>query len=132
GLLALANRLAMSIAEQGDGIEGSDLTLRTGAAELATALRVSDRTVQRRMVAAEVMVERFPQVWHAQGAGLITAGHARVIVDAGAPIDDDDARAADAVRVLEFAQHESPSRVRVIAERIAQQYQSRTLDERHE
>lgn len=132
GLLALANRLAMSIAEQGDGIEDSDLTLRTVAAELATALRVSDRTVQRRMVAAEVMVERFPQVWHAQGAGLITAGHARVIVDAGAHIDDGDARAAYAVRVLEFAQHESPSRVRVIAERIAQQYQSRTLDERHE
>jgi len=108
GLVALANRLAMSIAEQGDGIEDSDLTLRTVAAELATALCVSDRTVQRRMVAAEVMVERFPQVWHAQGAGLITAGHARVIVDAGAHIDDGDARAAYAVRVLEFAQHESP------------------------
>lgn len=132
GLLALANRLAMSIAEKGAGLDDSDLTLRTVAAELATALRVSDRTVQRRMVAAEVLVERFPQVWHAQGAGLITAGHARVIVDAGSHIDDDDARAAYAARVLEFAQDESPNRVRVIAERIAQQYQSRTLDERHE
>lgn len=132
GLLALANRLAMSIAEKGAGLDDSDLTLRTVAAELATALRVSDRTVQRRMVAAEVLVERFPQVWHAQGAGLITAGHARVIVDAGSHIDDDDARAAYAARVLEFAQDESPNRVRVIAERIAQQFQSRTLDERHE
>lgn len=132
GLLALANRLAMSIAERGDGLDDSDLTLRTVAAELAAALRVSDRTVQRRMVAAEVLVERFPQVWQAQGAGLITAGHARVIVDAGAHIDDDDARAAYAARVLQIAQDESPNRVRVIAERIAQQYQSRTLDERHE
>ncbi|MEJ6553416.1 DUF222 domain-containing protein [Microbacterium esteraromaticum] len=132
GLLALANRLAMSIAENGGGFEESDLTLRAVAAELATALRVSDRTVQRRMVAAEVLVERFPQVWQAQGAGLITAGHARVIVDAGSHIDDDDARAAYATRVLEFAQDESPNRVRVIAERIAQQHQSRTLDERHE
>ncbi|MFJ4046028.1 DUF222 domain-containing protein [Microbacterium sp. NPDC089987] len=132
GLLAIANRLAMSIAERGGGIEDSDLTLRAVAAELATALRVSDRTVQRRMVAAEVLVERFPQVWQAQGAGLITAGHARVIVDAGSHIDDDAARAAYAARVLEFAQDESPNRVRVIAERIAQQYQSRTLDERHE
>ncbi|MGW9628385.1 DUF222 domain-containing protein [Microbacterium sp. NPDC055521] len=132
GLLALANRLAMSIAEKGAGLDDSDLALRTVAAELATALRVSDRTVQRRMVAAEVLVERFPQVWHAQGAGLITAGHARVIVDAGSHIDDDDARAAYAARVLEFAQDESPNRVRVIAERIAQQFQSRTLDERHE
>lgn len=132
GLLALANRLAMSIAEKGAGLDDSDLTLRTVAAELATALRVSDRTVQRRMVAAEVLVERFPQVWHAQGAGLITVGHARVIVDAGSHIDGDDARAAYAARVLEFAQDESPNRVRVIAERIAQQFQSRTLDERHE
>ncbi len=132
GLLALANRLAMSIAERGDGLDDSDLTLRTVAAELATALRVSDRTVQRRMVAAEVLVERFPQVWQAQGAGLITTGHARVIVDAGAHIDDDDARAAYAARVLQVAQDESPNRLRVIAERIAQQYQSRTLDERHQ
>lgn len=131
GLLALANRLAMSIAEQGDGLDHSDLTLRAVAAELATALRVSDRTVQRRMLAAEVLVERFPQVWQAQGAGLITAGHARVIADAGSRIDDAEARAAYAARVLELAQDESPNRVRVVAERIAQQYQPRTLDERH-
>lgn len=132
GLLALANRLAMSIAEQGDGLEQSDLTLRAVAAELATALRVSDRTVQRRMLAAEVLVERFPAVWQAQGAGLITAGHTRVIVDSGSHIGDADARAAYAARAVEFAQDESPNRVRVVAERIAQQYQARSLDERHE
>lgn len=132
GLLALATRLAMSIAEQGEGLEQSDLTLRAVAAELATALRVSDRTVQRRMLAAEVVVERFPAVWRAQGAGLLTAGHARVIVDAGSHIDEPEARAAYAARMIEFARDESPNRVRVVAERIAQQYRSRTLDERHE
>ncbi|QMU96626.1 DUF222 domain-containing protein [Microbacterium esteraromaticum] len=132
GLLAVANRLAMSIAEQGEGLETSDLTLRAVAAELAAALRVSDRTVQRRMLAAEVLVERFPQVWQAQGCGAITAGHARVIVEAGAHIDDATARAAYSERVIALAHDDSPNRVRVVAERIAQQYQERSLEERHE
>ncbi len=132
GMLALANRLALTIAERGDGVDASDITLRSVAAELASALRVSDRTMQRRMLAAEIVVERFPEVWQAQAAGRITAGHARVIVDAGAYIDDAAARAAYSARVLEFAEDESPNRVRMIAERVAQQYQARSLEERHE
>src|SRR3954447_17062403 len=114
GLLALASRMALTIAEQGDGIAASDLTLRSVAAELAGVLRVSDRTVQRRMADAELKVERFPAVWAAQGAGRISAGHARVIVDAGMHIDDPEARAAYSARVLEFAEDESPNRLRPI------------------
>src|SRR5690606_6653855 len=49
GLLAVAGRLALSMAEEGDGIDASDLTIRTVAAEVGAVLRVSDRTVQRRM-----------------------------------------------------------------------------------
>lgn len=49
GLLALAGKLALSMAEEGDGIDASDLTIRTVAAEVGAVLRVSDRTVQRRM-----------------------------------------------------------------------------------
>jgi len=131
GLLALAGRLALSMAENGDGIDASDLTLRTVAAELGAVLRVSDRTVQRRMADASITVERFPLVWAAQGTGRISAGHARVIVDAGGHLDDAEARAAYSARVLEFAEDESPNRLRPIAARIAEQYQPRTLEERH-
>src|SRR5690606_14885548 len=92
--LALANRLALSMAEDAGGVDASDLTLRAVSAELAAALRVSDRTVQRRMADAELKVARFPAVWAAQGAGRISAGRARVIVDAGMHIDDPDSRAA--------------------------------------
>lgn len=128
GLLALAARWATMSAGT---VDEADLSLRSVAAELATALRVSDRTVQRRMLAAEETVERFSAVWAAQGAGEISAGHARVIVDAGAHIVDPTARAEYAARALEFAREESPNRVRPIAERLAQQYEPRTIDERH-
>lgn len=132
GLLALAGRLALSMAEDGDGVDASDLTLRTVAAELAGVLRVSDRTVQRRMVDAAVLVERFPVVWQAQGAGRISAGHARVIVEAGEHLVSPAAREAYSARVLEFAEDESPNRLRPIAARIAEQYQPRSIEERHE
>ncbi|WP_193597320.1 HNH endonuclease signature motif containing protein [Microbacterium sp. YJN-G] len=132
GLLALASRVALSIAEENGGVEASDITLRNVAAELAGVLRVSDRTVQRRMADADLVVSWFPQVWAAQGAGRISAGHTRVIVDAGSHLQDPDARAAYAGRVLEFAVEESPNRLRPIAQRIAEQYQPRSLGQRHQ
>ncbi|MFD5226044.1 DUF222 domain-containing protein [Microbacterium sp. NPDC058342] len=128
GVLALASRWAMSAA--GDADE-ADIAFRSVAAELGAALHVSDRTVQRRMSEAEFKVDRFPLVWAAQGAGRISAGHARVIVDAGDHLDDPQAREAYSVRVLELAEDESPNRLRPIAARIAEQYQPRSLEERH-
>lgn len=131
GLLALAGKLALSMAEEGDGIDASDLTIRAVSAELGAVLRLSDRTVQRRIADASLTVERFPLVWAAQGSGRISAGHARVIVDAGAHLDDAESRDAYSARVLEFAEDESPNRLRPIAARIAEQYQPRSLEERH-
>ena len=129
GALAMANRWAMGVASD---LDESDLSLRSVAAELGAALRVTDRTVQRRMLAAEVLVERFPLVWAAQGAGQITAGHARVIIDAGEHLDDVAAREEFSRRVISFAEHESANRVRPYAERLAQQYEERSLTDRHQ
>lgn len=128
GVLALAARVALSQASDADD---ADLQVRAVAAELGAALRVSDRTIQRRMVAAEVKVDRFPAAWAAQGAGRISAGHARVIVDAGERIEDADARAGYAQRMVAFAEGESPNRTRAVAERLAEQCQPRSLQERH-
>lgn len=131
GLLALAGRLALSMAENGDGIDASDLTIRAVAAELGAVLKVSDRTVQRRMADASITVDRFPLVWAAQGSGRISAGHARAIIDAGGHLDAQEDRNAYAARVLELAEDESPNRLRPIAARIAEQCQPISLDERH-
>ncbi|WDM41745.1 HNH endonuclease, partial [Microbacterium luteolum] len=89
------------------------------------------RTVQRRMTDASFLVERFPRVWRALGAGLISAGHARVICDAGEHLDDPAARDAYAGEVLGFAETESPNRVARMARRVAERYQSRPIGERH-
>lgn len=132
GLLALASRVALSMAaESGDGPDAADLTTRAVAAEIGAVQRVSDRTVQRRMAEAEWTVSRFPAVWMAQGAGRIGAGHTRVIVEAGAGLDDQADRDAFAARVLEFAEIESPNRLRPIARRLAEQYQPVSIQERH-
>ncbi|MBO9624766.1 MAG: DUF222 domain-containing protein [Microbacterium sp.] len=129
GLLALGARLALDMA--GDDDDHGDLSLRAVAAEFAAALRVSDRTVQARMAEAEVKVTRFPGVWRAQGEGRIGAGHARAILDAGMHLDDEASREAYADRVIAFAESESPNRVGRMARRVAEQFQQRTLGERH-
>lgn len=131
GVLALGSKWALEVAAQNEHPDHADMTLRTAAAELGAALRVSDRTVQRRMADADVKVNRFPVVWAAQGEGTISAGHARAIIDAADHLDDPDARDAYSHRMVEFAQDESPNRVTAMARRIVEQYQPRSLDERH-
>ena len=131
GVLALGSKWALEVAAQNEHPDHADMTLRTAAAELGAALRDSDRTVQRRMVEADVKVNRFPVVWAAQGAGTISASHARAIIDAADHLDDAAARDAYSQRMVTFAQDESPNRVTAMARRIVEQYQPRSLDERH-
>ncbi|GAT75047.1 HNH endonuclease [Microbacterium sp. HM58-2] len=131
GLLALAGRLAVDIARQGDHPDGADMTIRTVAAEIGAVQRVSDRTVERRISQASWLVDGFPAVWQAQGAGRISAGHSHVIVEAGAHLTDAAERAAYAAAVLPLAETESPNRLRPLARRVAERFRERTIDERH-
>ena len=131
GVLALGSRLALQVAEQAGHPDHGDLALRTVAAEFGAALRVSDRTVQHRMADAVVSVDRFPLVWAAQGAGRISAAHARVIVDAGGYLEDAVARDAYSTQVIEYAEMESPNRVAKLARRVAERFQTRSIEERH-
>lgn len=131
GLLALAARLAIDIARQATHPDHGDLALRTVAAEIGAAQRVSDRTVERRMADASWLVKEFPGVWEAQGAGRISAAHARTIVDAGAHLSDAADRERFAADVLPVAETESPNRLRRLARRTAERYQKRTVAERH-
>ncbi|MDQ0646016.1 hypothetical protein QFZ53_000212 [Microbacterium natoriense] len=131
GILATASRLALQVADEAGHEDFGDLSTRTVAAELGAALRVSDRTVQRRMAEASFLVERFPRVWQAQGAGRISAGHARVIVEAGEHLDDAADRDAYSEQIIGFAETESPNRVGRMARRVAERFQPRGLDDRH-
>lgn len=132
GILALGSRLAVEVAAQAAHPDGADLSVRTVAAEFAAALRASDRTVQRRMADAVWIVERFPRLWGAWGAGQVTAQQARVIAEAGAHLEDEADRDAFSARMIAFAESEAPNRVARMARRAAEEFQPHTLAHRHE
>jgi hypothetical protein len=131
GILAVGSRLALEVAEQAEHPDHGEMSARTVAAEFAAALRVSDRTVQRRMADAAWVVERFPLVWEAQGAGRISAAHARVVCEAGEHLEDAASRDAYATQMIAFAETESPARVGRMARRVAERFQARSIHARH-
>ncbi len=132
GMLALGSRLALEVAQQAEHPDYGDMALRTVAAEMGAALRVSDRTVQRRMAAASFLVEQFPLVWAAQGAGRVSASHARVIIEAGEYLEDPVARDAYSEQMIGFAETESPNRVGRMARQVAERFQPRSIEDRHQ
>lgn len=131
GMLAMAGRLAVDIARAGAHADRGDMAIRTVAAEIGAAQHVSDRTIERRMAEASWLVERFPAVWEAQGEARISAAHSRVIVEAGAHLDDAADRAAYATQAVAIAETESPNRLRRAVRRLAERFQERSLAERH-
>lgn len=128
-ILHAANALALAHvdAARGDG----DLPVREVATELAAALRVSDRTIQRRLGEASVLAEQFAATHDALAQGLISRAHARVIVESGARIDDAVLRAQYEEAVLAVAARETPGRLRPFARVAAERVLPRGLDERH-
>lgn len=122
-LLADAVDLALQRAEATQSRPGKrvdhDLPLREASAELACAMRLSDRTVQARMGDAITVATRFGATEHEWRAGRIDTGHVHAIVDAGTVIADDAARARFEEQALVAAQTQSPARLRSLARAIA-------------
>lgn len=98
---------------------GNDLPLREVSAELGAAMRVGDRTVQRRIDDAHTLVTRFAATFDAWLEGRIDRAHATTILDEGVVIADDDLRGRYEQLVLDVAEVESAGRLREIARGIA-------------
>lgn len=131
-MLAAAVSLADERAARGPaGSAESDMPLRSIAAEIATALRLSDRSVQRQLSDAHVLAGRFPATLAALGEGRISRSHVAAITEAGGSIEDDDARAEYEAQVIGRALSETPGRLRPIARMLAERARSRSVDERH-
>jgi hypothetical protein len=109
----------------------AELAHRSVAADIAAALRVSDRTVQRQIGDADRMVTCFPETVRALRAGRISLTHARVIADAGERITEPELRADYEASVLPYAEAESASRLRPVAKRRAQWFLNETTHQRH-
>lgn len=98
----------------------ADLPLREVSAEVGTALRLSDRTVQRRMGDASALVSDFPQTLTAWEKGVIDSGHVAAILDAGVPLSDAHRERFEAL-ALEVARTETAGRLQGIARSLAAQ-----------
>ncbi|WP_314505608.1 DUF222 domain-containing protein [uncultured Microbacterium sp.] len=98
---------------------GNDLPLREVSAELGAAMRVGDRTVQRRIDDAHTLVTRFAATFDAWRQGRVDRQHVMTILDEGVVLADDAAREEYEWLVLAVAEVESAGRMREIARVIA-------------
>lgn len=108
-----------------------EMPLRTATAEIATALRITERTVHRRMSDASTLMLRFGRTHAALSEGRISRAHASVIIDAGVAIADDEARAAFELAALDRAEIETAGRLRSIVQSIAARVRPVSIAERH-
>jgi len=119
----------------------AELAHRAVRAELAACLHQSEQVTERQLSHAFTLTRNYRAVFQAYRSGGISRQHTTVIMDAGAIIGSGDAapdapevvarRAGYEEAVLAYALRETPSRLRPIARRLAEQYAQRSLDERH-
>jgi hypothetical protein len=108
-----------------------ELPLREIAAEVALAVRASDRVMQGMITDAAQTVTLFPAAVTALSEGRISRGHLTALVDVGARIDDDDARAVFETEALGVAERESVGRFRSIVGAMGERINPRSLADRH-
>jgi hypothetical protein len=108
-----------------------DIPLRSMAAQIAAATRVSDRTVHQRLDASVMLVQQFPATLASLARGDIDRAHVQVIVDAGMGISDPDVRATYEGAAVEVARRETPGRLRPAARLLAHRLHPVPLSERH-
>ncbi len=132
-VLALARAVVADSEQSYAGRRFGDrsVPLRSMVSELAVAARLSEWTVKRNLGDAVEVTERFPAAVTALAEGRISRRHLAVIHDAGAGIEDDEARARYVELALERAEHTTPSRIGPVVEAIAARLNPRSVDERH-
>lgn len=130
-LLARAGQLAEKQASGArENVRIHDMALRSIAAEVGGILRVTDRTVQQRIGEAREIVECYPAALVEWEAGVLTRGHVRVIVEAGAVVPAEH-RAEFERQAIERCRVGTPNRVRPGLEILAERTADRSFTERH-
>lgn len=108
-----------------------EMPRRAIAAEIGTATRANDRTVQRRMGEASVLARDFPVALRALGAGRIERGHVAVILETGGAMTDGAARADFEAAAVPLAERETPGRLRPLLRSLAARLDSTAIEVRH-
>ncbi|WP_413355242.1 DUF222 domain-containing protein [Microbacterium sp. 1P06AB] len=130
--LAAAGRLAEAQGVRSDAnVLLHDMALRSISAEVAGTMRMTDRTVQRRIGEARVTIEGFPAAVAAWEAGRIVRGHVSAIVDAGVNLPAEMWAEFETI-AIERCEGDTPNRVRGELEILAHRMHPRSFAERHE
>jgi hypothetical protein len=130
-LLSDLSREARASAGAGSGRE-QEIAMRSLAAELASSVRLSDRTMTARINTAHTMVTDFPATVAALEFGEITWAHATTIAEAGNTIGDSEGRAQYEQIVLERATSATPGRLHTFARVTAAKVGKVTFQQRHD
>ena len=129
--LARAGELArMQTLGSPQRVRDHDMALRSIAAELAGVMRLSDRSVQRRIGDAVELAGDYPATLDACARGVITPGHVRVIVETGVILPPE-VRGGFEEAALERCARETPGRVRAGLAILAERMHPRSLGARH-
>ncbi|MEV8023831.1 DUF222 domain-containing protein [Microbacterium sp. NPDC080220] len=130
--LATAGRLAEAqTAQRNARVQVHDMALRSIAAEVGGVMRVTDRTVQRRIGEARTLVEGFPATVEAWEQGRIVRGHAIAIVETGTSLPPEMWAEFEQVAIGR-CERDTPNRVRGELEILAHRMHPRSFAERHE
>ncbi|MEW2011750.1 MULTISPECIES: HNH endonuclease signature motif containing protein [Microbacterium] len=130
--LAAAGRLAEAqTAQRNARVQVHDMALRSIAAEVGGVMRVTDRTVQRRIGEARTLVEGFPATVEAWEQGRIVRGHAIAIVETGTSLPAEMWSEFEQVAISR-CERDTPNRVRGELEILAYRMHPRSFAERHE
>ncbi|MFL0566581.1 DUF222 domain-containing protein [Microbacterium sp. 179-I 1D1 NHS] len=111
-------------------VQVHDMVLRSISAEVAGAMRLTDRAVQRRIGEARTIIEGFPASVAAWESGRIVQGHVKAIVDAGLNLPGELWAEFEAI-AIERCDGQTPNRVRGELEILAHRMHPRTFAERH-
>ncbi|MFI8633847.1 DUF222 domain-containing protein [Microbacterium sp. NPDC077663] len=131
-VLAAAGRLAEAqTAQRNARVQVHDMALRSIAAEVGGVMRVTDRTVQRRIGEARTLIEGFPATVEAWEQGRIVRGHAFLIVETGTSLPAE-MWAEFETAAITRCQQDTPNRVRGELEILAHRMHPRSFAERHE
>lgn len=110
--------------------DARDIPVRSLIAEFSAAGRISSRTMESTMWNSYTLVTSFPVTFQALEDARISPTHARIIVDAGAQISDQEHRFAYEIAAVDYASGESPNRVRSVARMLAAKHGGVTAAER--
>lgn len=109
-----------------------EMARRSVTAELATALRVPESTMQRQIDDAWALSTQLPVTLSSLRNGSLSLQHARVIVEAVSELDDDPCvRAELDEQLARFASDHTAATLRRKARSLREQLQAQSIDERH-